>query len=141
MAGMVVRKFSWPDESRPFANGHVEILKFGDATVGRGIFEPGWRWSRDVKPIAGTRSCEVEHSVYVLSGRMHVLMDDGQETEIEPGDYAIIPPRHDAWTVGDQACVVIDFSGMKSYAQREKDFRVEDVEFGGEALSEGSPDG
>ncbi len=132
MATLTVRKFSSPDESRPFTNGRVEILKLGEATVGRGMFEPGWRWSRDVRPIAGTTSCEAAHQVYVLSGRMHIAMDDGQEAEIEPGDYAVIPPGHDAWTLGDQACVLVDFSGMEKYAGREAGTRsaLEDTELG-----------
>ena len=84
--------------------------------VGRGVFEPGWRWSVDVKPLAGTGSCEASHRAYVLSGRMHVVMDDGQETDIGPGDFAVIPPGHDAWTVGKEPCVMFDFAGMETYA-------------------------
>jgi len=118
MARMTIKKFSAPDETRPFAaKGHAEILKFGDGVVGRGVFEPGWRWSKHVKPIAGTRSCEAPHSGYVLSGRMHVVMDDGEAADLEPGDYCIIPPGHDAWTLGDEACVLIDFAGMENYAR------------------------
>jgi len=117
MAKLIVKKFSSADERRPFmAHGHADILKIGDGAVGRGVFEPGWKWSSDVKPIAGTKSCEVAHSAYVLSGRMHLVMDDGEETDIGPGDYVVIPPGHDAWTVGGDACVVLDFGGMQNYA-------------------------
>jgi len=127
MAKLMIGRFASPDETRQFtAKGHAEILKFGNGTVGRGVFEPGWRWSKHVKPIAGTASCEAPHSGYVVSGRMHVVMDDGQEAEIGPGDYAIIPPGHDAWTVGNDACVMIDFMGMAQYA------RPRDLEAGAE---------
>ena len=115
---LTVRKFSSPDETRPFGNGRAEILKVSEGTIGRGIFEKGWKWSKDVKPLAGTQSCEADHCGYVLSGRMHVVMDDGQEADLEPGDLAVIPPGHDAWTVGSDACVIVDFSGMERYAQR-----------------------
>jgi hypothetical protein len=120
MARMTVKKFSAPDEKRSFTDkGHAEILRFGGGVVGRGMFEPGWRWSTHVKPIAGTRSCEASHSGYVVSGRMHIVMDDGEETDIAAGDYVEIPPGHDAWTLGNETCVIIDVSGMESYARQQ----------------------
>ena len=97
MARMKIQRFSAPDETRPFLDkGRMEILRIGDNVVGRGIFEAGWRWSKHVKPIAQTASCEAAHSGYVLAGRMRVVMDDGQEAEIAPGDFVTIPPGHDA---------------------------------------------
>jgi EutQ-like cupin domain len=123
MAKMLLKKFSSADETRPFPHGRVDILKIGDGTVGRAVFEPGWKWSRDVQPIAGTKSCEASHSAYVLSGRMHVVMDDGEEGDFGPGDYLVIPPGHDAWTVGNETCVVLDFSGMEHYAQAGREAR------------------
>jgi quercetin dioxygenase-like cupin family protein len=81
------------------------------------VFQPGWRWSEDVKPIAGTQSCQAPHAIYVISGRMGIRMDDGTEGEIGPGDIAMIEPGHDAWVVGDEACVGVDFGGYASYAK------------------------
>jgi quercetin dioxygenase-like cupin family protein len=108
-----------PDETRPFVDkGKTDVVKLGGVTVGRGVFEPGWRWSEHVKPIAGTDSCEAPHTGYVVSGRMRVVMDDGAEAEVGPGDAFVIAPGHDAWTVGDEACVLVDFSGMEHYAKR-----------------------
>ena len=69
-----------------------------------------------VKPIAGTDSCQVHHVGYVLSGRMKVVMDDGTETEASAGDAAVIPPGHDAWIVGDEPCVWLEFTGAYRYA-------------------------
>lgn len=118
MARAIVKKFSSADETRRFqAHGHVDLIKVEGGTVGRGVFEPGWRWSQDVKPIAGTKSCEASHSGYVLSGRMHIVMDDGQEADVGPGDYVVIPPGHDAWTIGDEPCVMLDVAGMENYAR------------------------
>jgi quercetin dioxygenase-like cupin family protein len=118
MTRMQIRRFSAPDETRPFVDkGRLEVLHVGDEVIGRGIFEPGWRWSRHVKPLAQTASCEAEHMGYVLSGRMHVVMDDGQEAEIAPGDLVTIPPGHDAWTVGNEPCVFLDFTGFAEYAR------------------------
>lgn len=116
---MTVQKgsFDRPDETRPFGHGKMEVVQLGDTTAGRGTFEPGWRWSQDVKPIAGTDSCQAHHTLYVLEGRMHVVMDDGSELEIGPGDAAVLPPGHDAWTVGDQACIAVDFTGVARYAK------------------------
>ena len=107
-----------PEETRPFAgHGSMAIVHVGDTTFGRGTFEAGWRWSQDVKPIAGTDSCQAAHLGYYISGRMNVVMDDGQEMEFGPGDFAVIPPGHDAWTVGEEPCVVIDWQGFADYAK------------------------
>jgi hypothetical protein len=118
MAALEGKSFDSPDEVRPFqANGQVELVNLSSGPVGRGTFEPGWKWSNDVKPLAGTDSCQVPHVGYILSGRMLVRMDDGSEHEYGPGEAFNMPPGHDAWTVGDEACVVLDFGGLHGYAQ------------------------
>jgi quercetin dioxygenase-like cupin family protein len=107
-----------PDETRTFENGKMDVVKIGGGTVGRATFEPGWRWSQHVKPIAGTEYCEAPHFLYQISGRMKVVMKDGREMESGPGDVAVIPPGHDAWVVGDEAVVVVDWGGAANYARR-----------------------
>ena len=109
-----------PDESRPFRDGKgkMDVFALGDATVGRGEFEPGWRWSQHVKPIAGSPSCQATHTGYVLEGRMIVKLDDGAETEYGPGDFFLMPAGHDAWIVGDKRCVLLDFTGVAKYAKK-----------------------
>src|SRR3954452_8804420 len=112
------KTFDSPDEVREFqANGQVELVNLASGAVGKGTFEPGWRWSNDVKPIAGTDSCQVAHVGYVLSGSMTVRMDDGDEHTYQPGEAFNMPPGHDAWTEGDEPCVLVDFGGLKGYAQ------------------------
>lgn len=106
-----------PDETRVFTHGGVSIVDVGGVIVARGEFEPGWRWSNDVKPIAGTASCQVPHTGYLLAGRMHVQMDDGTGLELGPGDAIVISPGHDAWIVGDETCVLLDWSGGANYAK------------------------
>lgn len=113
---LAARGFEKPDEVREFPNGRVAVIHLGNVTVGRGEYQPGWRWSENVKPIAGTDSCQAAHTGYVLSGRMHVVMDDGSEGEAGPGDAFVIAPGHDAWIVGSEQCVFLDFSGMTKYA-------------------------
>ena len=106
-----------PHETRPFqAHGHMDVVTIGDFTLGRGVFEPGWRWSSDVKPIAGTDSCQVRHTGICLSGQMVVKFDDGSEVDVGPGDVVLLEPGHDAWTVGDEACVILD-TGVAAYAK------------------------
>lgn len=118
MGKILVKNFSKPDETRPFrAKGYMEILRLGPSVVGRGIFEPGWRWSTHVAPLTGSRSCQDSHSGYVVWGRMHVVLDDGEEADLEPGDYCIIPAGHDKWTVGTDRCVIVYFSGSEHYAE------------------------
>src|SRR3954470_691883 len=115
-----VKSFDNPDEVRLFKDhGAMHVVHLGDTAAGLGTFEPGWRWSDDVKPIAGTDSCQAHHSLYVLSGLMHVVMDDSTEMDVGPGDVALIAPGHDAWRVGDGACVSIYTTGVASYAKRE----------------------
>ena len=109
--------FATPDEVREFPKGRLELIKIGGATIGRGIFEPGWKWSNSVKPIAKTNSCEAPHFQYHVSGILHIVMDDGTEFDCKAGDVSLLPPGHDAWTVGDEPAVVIDFQGMIDYAK------------------------
>src|SRR2546422_2506089 len=118
MAELAGKRFESPDEVREFVGGtgRVELVDLNGHAVGRGTFEPGWRWSEHVKPIAGTDSCQVDHIGYVLEGRMALKMDDGTEREVGPGDAFHMPPGHDAWIVGDEPCVMIDFGGLKGYA-------------------------
>ena len=118
MAGLERKRFENPDEARPFqGKGQVEIVNIGDGVIGRATFEPGWRWSEHVRPIAGTDSCQMAHVGYVVSGRQVIKMDDGTELEIGAGDVVSIPAGHDGWTVGDEPCVVLDFAGMATYAK------------------------
>ena len=118
MAGLETKSFDSPDETRPFKDkGQAEVVNIGGGAVLYGTFEPGWRWSDHVKPIAGTDSCQSPHFLYVLSGRMGVRMDDGSEGEVGPNSVARIEPGHDAWVVGDEACKVVDFGPSPTYAK------------------------
>jgi hypothetical protein len=119
MADIEVKSFDSPDETRPFeGNGQADVVNVAGKTIGKGTFEPGWRWSENVKPIAQTDSCQVSHLGYVLSGRMKVFMDDGGEKEVGPNQVFAIPPGHDAEVVGDEACVMVDFGEFGDYAKR-----------------------
>jgi len=111
------KTFAQADEVREFPNGKVEILSIGDAEVGRMTLEPGWRWSNDVKPIAGTHSCEAPHFQYHVRGRLAIRMDDGTELIAGPGDVTSLPSGHDAWVVGDEPVVVVDWYGASNYAK------------------------
>ena len=97
--------------------GQVEILNIGDGVVGKATFEPGWRWSEHVKPLAGTDSCQAAHLGYVLSGRQKIVMDDGTELEFGPGDVIAIPPGHDGEVIGDEPCIVLDFADKGGFAR------------------------
>jgi hypothetical protein len=118
MDGVESRTFDKPDETRMFeANGHTEMITLAGRPVGRGTFEPGWRWSNDVKPIAGTELCQAPHMQYHVSGRLHLKMADGTEFEAGPGDVTSLPEGHDAWVVGDEPVVVVDWYGASNYAR------------------------
>ncbi|HEV3125275.1 MAG TPA: cupin domain-containing protein [Candidatus Dormibacteraeota bacterium] len=109
-----------PEEVRPFEgnSGQLALVNVDGGPIGRAVFKPGWRWSQNVKPIAKTDSCMAAHVGYTISGRMHIVMDDGTEDDFGPGDVMICPPGHDAWVVGNEDCVVIDWQGFADYAKR-----------------------
>ena len=113
------KSFNSPDETRQFkGKGKVDLVKFGDTAIGRGTFEPGWRWSENVKPIAQTDSCQSNHLGYILQGRMHIKHNDGTEIEVGPGDAFVTLPGHDAWVVGNEACITLDVNpSILTYAK------------------------
>ena len=121
MARLQRRRFTEPDEVRAVPHGRVEIVELDDRIVGRLSYEPGWRWSVDIKPIAGTDSCQFHHFGVTIGGRARAQMRDGTELEIGPGDVFEIPPGHDAWVVGDEPWVSVDFEAMRAYARAEPD--------------------
>ncbi len=112
------KSFGQADELREFPNGRAEILTLGDAEIGRLILQPGWRWSNDVKPIANTASCEAPHFQYHVSGQLAIRMDDGSQFIARAGDVTSLPSGHDAWVIGDEPVVVVDWFGATNYAKR-----------------------
>jgi hypothetical protein len=111
------KSFGKPDEIREFPKGRIELVTIGGMAVGRAVLEPGWRWSTSVKPLVKTESCEAQHFQYHIAGVLRVRMNDGTEVDCGPGDVSLLPPGHDAWVIGDQAVVVVDFQGMAEYAK------------------------
>lgn len=112
-----MKSFGKPDEVREFPNGRLEIIRIGDATVGRATLQPGWKWSTSVQPISRTSSCEAKHFQYHVSGVLKIRMDDGTEFEARAGDVSLLGSGHDAWVEGDEPVVVVDFQGMIDYAK------------------------
>jgi hypothetical protein len=117
MSTVELKNFGTPDEVREFPKGRLELIKVGGATVGRAIFQPGWRWATSLQPIVKTKSCEAPHFQYHVSGVLRVRMDDGKEFDCKSGDVSLLPSGHDAWVVGNEPAVVVDFQGMIDYAK------------------------
>jgi hypothetical protein len=111
------KSFAQPDEVREFPLGRLELITVGGASVGRATLLPGWRWSTSVKPTAKTLSCEAPHFQYHVSGTLRVVMDDGKEFDCQAGDISLLTSGHDAWVVGNEPVVVVDFQGMLDYAR------------------------
>jgi hypothetical protein len=112
-----LKSFDKPDEVREFPKGRLELIKVGGAVIGRAVFEPGWRWATSVQPIVKTVSCEAPHFQYHVAGVLRIKMDDGSEFDCRPGDISLLPSGHDAWVIGDEAAVVVDFQGMLDFAR------------------------
>ena len=111
MAKLETNDFSTPDDvRRPDPTVTVEVVKIGGGEVGRYTFQPGWRWSECLKPVAGTDSCQAHHIGFIASGRLHVTHDDGTEAEVGPSDAYVVMPGHDAWVVGDEPVVAYEFN-------------------------------
>ncbi|MBA3235607.1 MAG: cupin domain-containing protein, partial [Chloroflexi bacterium] len=120
------RRFSEPSDVRTIPRGRIDIVELDDTVVGRMTYEPGWRWSVDVKPIAGTDTCQYHHLGVTQSGRLRAQMADGTELEVGPGDIFEIPPGHDAWVVGDEPWISVDFEAMRTYG-KQRDQRDERI--------------
>jgi EutQ-like cupin domain len=118
MAKMQKKNLNSPEETRSFEKGKLELANLGDVTIGRATLEPGWSWEKCVKPLVKTESCQAPHTQYMVSGRMKVVMDDGTEEEFSAGDALVIPPGHNAWVVGNEPVVAVDFTGFKDYAKK-----------------------
>ena len=107
-----------PEETRSFESGRVDLVEIAGNKVGRVNLEPGWRWSTSVKPIVETDSCQIAHVGYAVSGRLHVVMDDGTELDIHAGDVYELAPGHDAWVEGDETFRGVEFESLARYATR-----------------------
>ena len=117
MNKMEAKSLNSPDEIRTFDKGKVELVSINGAKVGRAILQPGWRWSESVKPLVKTNSCEAPHFQYHVSGTIRIKMDDGTERDFKAGDVSLLGEGHDAWVIGDEPVVVVDFQGMLDYAK------------------------
>jgi len=115
------KRFDRPDEIRRVEKAHIELVELGELTIGRAIFEPGWRWSEHVKPIVGTESCQVHHLGYVVSGHLHIEMTDGASMDVMGGEAFEIPPGHDAWVIGDEPWISVDWAGRRLFAKSPKE--------------------
>jgi hypothetical protein len=111
------KNLNQPDETRTMPNTTIDVVSFGDLALMKVTRQPGWQWSKDMKPIAKTESCQVAHFLYGISGRLHTRMDDGTEGEIGPGEVQRLSPGHDAWVVGDEPFVGLDFQGGNIYGK------------------------
>ncbi|MCC6751877.1 MAG: cupin domain-containing protein [Deltaproteobacteria bacterium] len=106
-----------PDEVRTFEKGRMELVRIGGGVVGRAVLEPGWRWSEHIKPLAHTEWCEAPHFQYHIAGTLHVKMADGTEFDAKPGQVTSLPAGHDAWVVGNEPVILVDWSGATHWAE------------------------
>ncbi|HEY0004237.1 MAG TPA: cupin domain-containing protein [Pyrinomonadaceae bacterium] len=118
MLEVILKRFEDPDETRVFEKGKFEIVIVGGLTIGRATYQPGWKWSEHVSPLAGTPLCEVEHVGLVVAGRAMVAMNDGTNIELTSGSLFYVPPvAHDSWVIGDEPYVSIHFLGAEHYSK------------------------
>lgn len=117
MAKMEAKSFDKPDEVRTFDKGKLEIINIEGKTIGRATLKSGWKWSESVKPLAKTASCEAPHFQYHVSGTLRIKMDDGTERDCKAGDVCMLGSGHDAWVIGNEPVVIVDFQGMVDYAK------------------------
>ena len=118
MKKVETKSFEAPDEVRSFNNGKLELVNVNGKMIGKATFNPGWKWSNDVKPSAKTQTCQMTHFGYQISGTMRVKFEDGTEFDTKAGGVGHISPGHDAWVVGNEPVVIIDFQGMVYYSKK-----------------------
>ena len=112
------QSFDQQGQTTNFPHGHEHVVDLNGENVGLTTFEPGWRWSNDLRPIVGTEQCPFLHKGYMLAGNLHVELHDGATLDLCAGDAFVIPPKHDAWVVGDETVRIIDWGGKaREYAQ------------------------
>jgi len=116
MPDSVSKSLKNPDNVIEFPGMRARIVELGDLTVGELVSQPGWRWKKDVRPTVGGEWCQARHIGIVLSGRLGIEFPDGTELEFGPNDVFDIPPGHDGFTVGDEPCVHIEWSGIRAWA-------------------------
>jgi len=116
------KSFASPDQVRMFPTGRVEVIRLDDVTLGRFALQPGWRWSKDVGPVARTRSCQLRHVGYAISGSLQVTMDDGTELVIEGGDGYEIPPGHEVLVLGPEPWESIEFASAHTFGLSPEEF-------------------
>jgi hypothetical protein len=117
MVGITKKSFDAPDETRTPPKAKAEVVRLGDGSVGRLTAEPGWRWSEHMAPVVGTDSCQARHVGVMVSGAFHIVHDDGTESDIRAGDVYRIDPGHDAWVLGDEPAVALEFESAETYAK------------------------
>ena len=117
MASVAAKSFDSPDETRTPPNTRVDVVRLEGATAARFTFQPGWRWSEAIKPTAGTDSCQSNHLGAILSGQLHIGHTDGTEADARAGDAYVVEPGHDAWVVGDEPVVALEFQSAEGYAK------------------------
>ncbi len=118
MMEVILKRFEQPDEVRVFEKGEFELVQIGGLTIGRATYQPGWKWSVHVAPLAGEALCSVEHVGLVLSGTATAAFQDGRVIELTEGHLFHIPPEpHDSWVVGDRPYVSLHFLGAAQYTR------------------------
>ena len=119
MAGFTTKSFEAPDEVRAPDKTRVEVVDLAGVKAARLTAEPGWKWSECIKPVAGTDSCQAHHVGVIVSGTLHVVHDDGTEGDAVPGNAYVIEPGHDAWVVGEEPLVALEFEShaAETYAK------------------------
>jgi hypothetical protein len=107
---VAVKNIDTPDERHAFEHASLSVVNLPGVTIARSVYQPGWKWSTDVKPVVGTEACQASHTGYIISGRLHVRMDDGRDYDLGPGDAHVLSAGHDAWVEGDEPCVALDLA-------------------------------
>ena len=118
MSGIEIKSHREPDETITFDHGSLDLMRVGALTIGREVLDPGWHWATHVQPIVGTDRCEFHHVSYALSGRLAIESRDGELREVVTGDVCDIAPGHDAWVLGDEPYIAIDFQGAEDFAKK-----------------------
>ena len=100
-----------PDEVRQLPMLLMHFVRVGALNVGRGIVQPGWRWSTHMRKETDEPLCRSTISSSSCRAGSRSSWRMASYAEMKPNDIFDVPPGHDAWVLGDEPAVIIDFLG------------------------------
>ena len=100
------------------AGVEVDVVRAGNGRLKRLVYPPGFRWSTHLKSVVGTDRCLHTHVGFLARGHIGWTYPDGCSFEAKAPQFAVIEAGHDAWVIGDEPAVFIQWDSEEGTARR-----------------------